>query len=47
MSSSKFDTPLTAIKNPGTHLLLVGHNKDDSYTLYSYTKSYSVTPKEK
>jgi WD40 repeat protein len=47
MSSSKFDSPLTIIKNPGTHLLLVGQNKDDSYSLYSYTKSYNVSPKDK
>ena len=44
MSKSQFSTPLSVVRNPGTHLLMVGDNKDGSQTLYSYSKHYDVKP---
>jgi len=47
MSSSKFGTPLSIIKNLDTHLLMVSDNKEGDYTLHSCVKSYDVQDKDK
>ena len=47
MSTSKFDTPLSIIKNPGIHLLLVSQPKTGGYKLTSFNKSYCVSFEEK
>lgn len=46
MSTSKFDKPLTVIKNIGFNLLLASENKDSTCTLLSTKKSYDIKPEE-
>lgn len=46
MSKSNFGTPLSIIKNLGTHLVLVGENKDNTQSLYSCVKSYAINQKD-